>query len=112
MKRLMVLVILVLVVVLGSYGLFAQQGGMPQAGGGDMMGGMNAGMMGDMMGMMGGMQTAIAATSDGGVVVAAGGKLIKYNALLKKVAEVDIDVDWDAMSKKMQQNCPMTQMMK
>jgi len=114
MKRLMVPVVLVVVIALGSYGIFAEQSSMPQGGNGDMTGeGMDAGMMGDMScsgcAMM---QTAIAATSDGGVVVAAGGKLIKYDATFKKVAEADIDIDWDALHKKMQQSCPMMQMMK
>jgi hypothetical protein len=122
MKRLVVLVALVLVIALGSYAIFAQpSANMPQGGAGGMMGGGTAGMMNggmmDNMGCSGGtmMQTTIAATSDGGVVVAAAGKLIKYDATLKKVSEVDIDVDWNAASQKTQQtmaNCPMMQMMK
>jgi len=121
MKRLVILIALVLVIALGSYGIFAQQSAnMPQGGSGGMMGGPtagagNGGMMD--MGCSGGamMQTTIAATSDGGVVVAAAGKLIKYDAVLKKVGEVDIDVDWNAVPQKTQQtmqNCPMMQMMK
>ncbi len=123
MKRLVVPVALVLVIALGSYAIFAQPSAhMPQGGTGGMMGGgmagaMNGGMM-DNMGCSGGgamMQTTIAATSDGGVVVAAAGKLIKYDAALKKVGEVDIDVDWNTANQKTQpttQNCPMMQMMK
>jgi len=85
-----------------------------------MGGGMNGGMMGNMTcpggascGTM--MQGSVAATSDGGVVVVVAGKLIKYDAAFKKVNEVDIDVDWDAVNQKTQQtmqNCPMVQMMK
>jgi hypothetical protein len=56
----------------------------------------------------------VAATSDGGVVVVAAGKLIKYDAAFKKVNEVDLDVDWTAVNQKTSQtmrNCPMTHMM-
>jgi hypothetical protein len=42
----------------------------------------------------------------------AAGKLIKYDATLKKVHEADIDVDWNAANQKMQQSCPMMPMMK
>ncbi len=121
MRRLVVLVALVLVVALGSYAIFAQSAGMPQGGDGGMMGGGTAGTMsGGMMGSMscsgcGMMQGAVAATSDGGVVVLAAGKLIKYDAVFKKVNEVDLDVDWNAVNQKTQQtvqNCPMMQMMK
>lgn len=118
MQRLVVLIALVLVVALGSYAIFAQSATLPQGGGG-MMGGPTAGAGGGgmmNMGCSGGaMMTAIAATSDGGVVVAAAGKLIKYDAVLKKVSEVDIDVDWNSGNQKTQpttQNCPMMQMMK
>ncbi len=105
MKRLMVPAALVLVLALGSYAILAQQSPMPQDG--------HAGMMGNMSCSGCAMtQTAVAATNDGGVIVAAAGKLIKYDATLTKVNEVDIDIDWDAANQKMQQNCPMTQMMK
>jgi hypothetical protein len=56
----------------------------------------------------------VAATSDGGVVVVAAGKLIKYDAAFQKVNEVDLDVDWTAVNQKTSQtmrNCPMTHMM-
>jgi len=105
MKRLLVPVAAVLVLGLGSYAIFAQQANMPQSGVGDMMGGMSCGGCAAM-------HAAVAATSDGGVIVAAGGKLIKYDAALKKVSEVDIDVDWKAAEQTMQQDCPMMQMMK
>ncbi len=60
------------------------------------------------------MQPSVAATSDGGVVVAVAGKLIKYDAGFKKVNDVNIDIDWTAMHQRMQQmmqNCPMMQQM-
>ncbi len=122
MKRLVILAALVLVVALGSYAIFAQQSSdMMQGGSGGMMGGGTAGAMdGGMMSNMGCsgcgmMQGSVAATSDGGVVVVVAGKLIKYDAAFKKVSEVDIDVDWNAVNQKTQQttaNCPMMQMMK
>ena len=121
MKRLMILAALVLVVALGSYAIFAQSMSMPQGGSGGMMGGGTAGPAnGSMMSNMGCsgcgmMQGSVATTSDGGVVILAAGKLIKYDAAFKKVNEVDIDVDWNAVSQKTQQTmqtCPMMQMVK
>ena len=128
MKRLMALFVLVLAVGLGSYAIFAQQQSSGQAprgvGGGMRRGGgmMGRGMMqgGGMMGGMGCpacaamMQESIAATNDGGIVVAVGGKLIKYDAAFKKVNEANIDIDWTALHQRMQemmQNCPMMQQM-
>jgi len=105
------------------------QGGMGQGMGRGMGRGMSAGMMqggmqpGMMMGQGAGcpgctaacgalMHPSVTATSDGGVVVAVAGKLIKYNASLQKVAETDIDVDWSQVHRKVQQimqSCPMMQ---
>jgi hypothetical protein len=126
MKRLFIPIALVLVVALGSYAILAQQASpASQAGSGCMMGGgTNGGMMGGMMGNMtypggascgGMMQASVAATTDGGVVVVVAGKLIKYDAAFKKVNEVDLDVDWNAVNQKMSQtmqDCPMVQVMK
>ncbi len=53
---------------------------------------------------------SVTATSDGGVVVAVAGKLIKYDASLQKVAEANVEVDWAQLHQRMQrlmQNCPM-----
>lgn len=104
MKRLMILAAFILVVALGSYAMFAGQPSGPD----DMMGGGTGGM-----GCSGcaAKHVAVAATSDGGAIVAAAGKLIRYDATLTKVNEVDIDVDWDAANQKGQQGCPMMQMM-
>ncbi len=115
MKRWMASIVLLLVVGLGTYAIFAQPPSSPGARG------MGRGMMGG--GMMGGvgcaacaamMQPSVAATTDGGVVVAVAGKLIKYDAAFKKVNEANIDIDWTAMHQRMQQmmqNCPMMQQM-
>lgn len=129
MKRSMVPVALVLVVGLGSYALFGQQQppDQPQRGmGGGMMG---RGMMGRGMMQQGAdgmgcpacaamcgamMHESLAATSDGGVVMAVAGKLVKYDSALKKASETNIDVDWTAMHQRMQQmmqNCPIMQPM-
>lgn len=116
MKRWTTWITLALMVVLGSYALFAQQQQPPARPQRGMMG---RGIMGGMDGMAcpgcavacGVMaQESITATSDGGVVVAVAGKLIKYDASLKKVSEANIDVDWAAMHQRVQQmtqNCPM-----
>ena len=95
------------------------QGGMMGGGmmgrgmmGGGMMGGMGCPACAAVCGSM--MQQSVTATNDGGVVVAVAGKLIKYDAGLKKVNEANIDVDWTALHQRMQQmmqNCPMMQQM-
>ena len=102
MKKLLVPVAAVLVLGLGSYAILAQQANMPQGSAGEMMGGMSCDGCAAV-------HAAVAATSDGSVIVAAGGKLIKYDAALKKVTEVDIDVNWAAAQQRMPQNCPMMQ---
>jgi hypothetical protein len=54
----------------------------------------------------------LAATSDGGVVVAVGGKLVKYDASLRRVAETNINIDWTQVQQRIEQmiqNCPMPQ---
>jgi hypothetical protein len=113
MKKLLVPAVLLMVVGLGSYAISAKQSSTPQDGNDSMMsGGMSSGMMGGMSCCgCAAKQAAVAATSDGGALVVAAGKLIKYDATLKKVHEVDIDVDWNAANQK-QQDCPMMQMMK
>lgn len=112
----------------GGYG-----GGTMQGGGGMMQGGggMGGGMMQGGRGFMDhghgrgpclGCMVACAsmvmphlvATSDGGVVVAVGGKLVKYNANLRKVAETNIEIDWTQVQQRVQQimqNCPMNRRM-
>jgi hypothetical protein len=99
------------------------------AGGGPgsmMQGGMGGGMMMQQgAGPMGGagcpgcsavydalMHECVTATSDGGVVVAVAGKLIRYDSALKKVAESDLDVDWTAVHRRIlqiMQDCQMAQ---
>lgn len=119
MRRLIAPIVLVLAIGLGSYAIFAQQspGQAPRgAGRGMMAGGMGGGRMGGMgcAACAAMMQPSVAATSDGGVVVAVAGKLIKYDAGFKKVNDVNIDIDWTAMHQRMQQmmqNCPMMQQM-
>ncbi len=119
MRRLIAPIVLVLAIGLGSYAIFAQQspGQAPKgAGRGMMAGGMGGGRMGGMgcAACAAMMQPSVAATSDGGVVVAVAGKLIKYDAGFKKVNDVNIDIDWTAMHQRMQQvmqNCPMMQQM-
>ena len=57
----------------------------------------------------------MAATDDGGVIVAFGDKLIKYDSDLNKVKEVPLELDMNQMHQKMMQmmqNCPMMQQMK
>lgn len=116
-----------------------QGGGMGgNMGGGMMGGGMGGGMMGGGMGggMMGGgymehghgrgpcmgcmvacasmIMPHVVATSDGGVVVAIGGRLIKYDANLRRVADTPIYVDWTQVQRRVQQimeNCPMNRRM-
>lgn len=93
-------------------------GGMMQQGGG-MQGGTQGGMMGRGMMQQGPMSCpacaammhqSVTATTDGGVVVAVAGKLVKYDGELNKVGEANIDIDWTRvhqMAQQMMQNCPM-----
>jgi hypothetical protein len=55
-------------------------------------------------------QQSLVATSDGGVIVLAGGKLMKYDGGLGLVKEVQLNVDYDRMQERMQrmmENMPM-----
>jgi hypothetical protein len=122
-----VLVVVVAVAMIGSYVALAQQnrdgsmrGGMMDRGPRQtMMGGddnsMSPGGMHDMMAQCMAQSMAheaMVATSDGGVVVLAAGKLIKYDSSLGLVKEVDLKVDYESMQAKMQkmmQNMPMMQ---
>ncbi len=59
------------------------------------------------------MQT-VTVTHDGGVVVAVGGKLIKYDAALRRVAETNVSLDWTLIQRRVEQmmaNCPMRRRM-
>ena len=81
----------------------------------------HAGMMGKHHGMMGQrppmcpmmkgmMEKKVVATSDGGVVVLVGNKLVKYDKDLNLVKEVEIKIDMAAMQKSMMEmmkDCPM-----
>ncbi len=112
MKRWIALLGLVLVAVIGSYSVFAQPGG-GGMGRGMMQG--QSGMMCPMCGAMGGamMQKSMVET-EGGIIVAMGNKLIKYDSDLNKVKEVTVDLDISGMQQAMQQmmqNCPMHQQM-
>ena len=51
---------------------------------------MGGGMMMKHMEMMKGMQTNMVATSDGGVIVLSGGKLIKYDNQLNVVKQIEL----------------------
>lgn len=126
MKRLVIVGIVVSLIGIGSYALFAQQA-QPQPGrpgmmqGGMMQGGMmQGGMQGDMpmcpmcsMAAGGMMQKSMVAV-DGGIIMAVGNKLIKYDDQLNKVEEVELEMDMAQMHQKMQQmmqSCPMMQKM-
>lgn len=58
-----------------------------------------------MHGMM--MKKSIVVAADGGVIVLAGNKLIKYDKDLNMQKEVEIKIDMDAMQKQMMEGCPM-----
>ena len=58
--------------------------------------------------MMGGKK--LVATQDGGAILMMGNKLIKYDAQMNIVKEVEIKMDMEAMKKSMEEmkkNCPM-----
>ena len=67
---------------------------------------------GSMHGMMmkGMMEKSMIATSDGGVIISVGNKLMKYDKSLNLVKEVEIKIDMEAMQKNMKEmmkNCSM-----
>jgi len=58
------------------------------------------------------MQCSLVATSDGGVAVIAGGKLLKYDRDLNLTKQIDLPIDVEAMQKRMTDTmkaCPMCQ---
>jgi hypothetical protein len=61
------------------------------------------------------MEKALVATEDGGVILMAGCKLMKFDKDLNKVKEVQIEMNLEEMQTKMQkmmQSCPFCPMMK
>jgi hypothetical protein len=108
--------VLVMGAALGLLFLPPAFGQEPAGQGGGMMGGQMMGPgpmnpncpqhLGMMAGLMGG---TLVATTDGGVVLFAGQKLMKFDKDLKLVKEVEVKIDTAAMQKMMQemyQNCP------
>jgi len=124
MKRLMIVAVPVaLLAMVGSYGVLAQQDSQTsQPPSGTMGRGM--GMMGQggqthgcaMCGMMAGsmMMKTMTATPDGGVIVAVGNRLIKYDNQLNVVKDTEMKIDMNQMFSSMQKimdNCPMCKAM-
>jgi len=124
MKRfMMVAVAVALLAMMGTYGVIAQQttptpsrpGGMGR-GPGMMQGGMMAHQGCAMCGMMTGamMWKTMTATPDGGVIVAVGNRLIKYDNQLNVVKDTELKIDTAQMFANMQKimdNCPMCKQM-
>jgi hypothetical protein len=134
MKRHVIVIVVAVVAGVGAYvalagqssdnadrgmmggGMMGQGGGMMNRGEGQQgMMGPDGGMM-PMRGMMAQsmaqsmLHDAMVATSDGGVVVWAGGKLMKYDGSLSLVKEVELKVDYEAMQQrmmKMMESMPM-----
>ena len=118
MKRLVLLVTAVILVAFASYVVFAEQQkeqmgeGIEMQKGGQMYPMSNCPMCPMMCKSM--MEKTLVATDDGGVILMAGCKLIKFDKDLNKVKEVPIEIDMKAMQDKMQEimkNCPMCPMM-
>jgi hypothetical protein len=122
MKRLLLVVMAGILVGFIAYAVFAQEKekmgeGMmiPPKAQGQMMCPMSGCPMGMMM-CMSMMSQSLVATEDGGVVLLAGCKLIKYDGTLNKVKEVQLEMDVEAMKTKMQKmmkacGCPWCQQM-
>jgi hypothetical protein len=93
--------------------MMGDKSGMMEGKGGmmGMMGGKGMmGMMGMMHGMMGSMMRTAVATSDGGVVVLNGTKLVKFDKNLNVVKETELKPDTEGMKSmmdQMKQACPM-----
>lgn len=112
-RREAILMVVVLFVGIGLSSLSFAQGMMrdqPAMGKGmmksDMMG--KCPMQGVMMKGM--MEKTILMTADGGVIVSAGNKLVKYDKDLNVIKEVEIKIDIEAMQQTMRtmmKECPM-----
>ncbi len=131
MKRYMIVAVAVaLLAMVGTYGVLAQQDtqtptppggmgrgpGMMRGGAGMMPQGMMAHQGCAMCGMMTGamMWKSMTATSDGGVIVAVGNRLIKYDNQLNVVKDTELKIDMNQMFASMQkimENCPMCKQM-
>jgi hypothetical protein len=127
MKRFMIVAVpIALLAMMGSYGVLAQQDSQtPLPPGGMGRGpGMMRGMMGQggqmqgcpMCGMMTGamMMKTMTATPDGGVIVAVGNRLIKYDNQLNVVKDTEMKIDMNQMFasvQKMMENCPLCRQM-
>ncbi len=130
MKRFMIVAVPVaLLAMVGSYGVLAQQGSQTSQPPSGTMG--QTGMMGRgtgmtsqggqmqgcaMCGMMTGamMMKTMTATPDGGVIVAVGNRLIKYDNQLNVVKDTEMKIDTNQMFssvQKMMENCPMCKAM-
>ena len=98
--------VIMLVAVIISFSAVSFAADAPQAGGPMMGGGMMGSGKGDGMGSMGtmmGMMNSLVATSDGGVVVMIGNKLYKYDKNLNLVKEAEIKVDFKGMQRMLEQ---------
>lgn len=95
------------IVLLGGIGLiYAHQKDMGGSGMMPMMRKKMGGRQGKVMmmsGMMMAMPKSIVATEDGGIIVLVGNKLLKYDANLKLVKEIEVKIDVSAMMKKMKE---------
>jgi hypothetical protein len=129
MKKTIVYTVIASALAAGAYLVFAAENEQPMIGGGMMHGrmmdanqmpmhrGMGRGGMMDVNDMMmrGGMMgmhpmmysSSLVATTDGGVVVMMGNKLIKYDKDLNLVKEVEIKIDWQSWNKTMMEHRKM-----
>jgi hypothetical protein len=118
-------VMVMVAVAVGAVGAYVALGGQSgdntdqgMMGGGMMGGGMMGGGMMPMRGMMAQSMAesmshdAMVATSDGGVVVWAGGKLMKYDSGLNLTKEIELKVDYEAMQQRMQKMMESMPMMR
>jgi len=106
MSKVIMLVAVIISFSAVSFAADAAQTGGPMMGGGMMSGGMMGSGKGDCMGSMGtmmGMMNSLVATSDGGVVVMIGNKLYKYDKNLNLVKEAEIKVDFKGMQRMLEQ---------
>lgn len=117
MKRLVLLVTVGIIVGLGGYAVFAEQQ-KEQMGEGMMLKDEkmcpmpNCPMCTTMCKSM--MEKKLVATEDGGIILMAGCKLIKFDKDLNKVKEVPIEINIEEIKAKMQEMikaCPMCPMM-
>lgn len=106
MRKIVYVCVVAIALVFFAHAIYAEECHMTKKGWFGMGAKEQGSKMGDMQGMMMKkmmMEKKMIATSDGGVIVMFGNKLVKYDKDLELVKEVELKIDMEAMKKCMKQ---------